>query len=333
MLIGKADIARPLALAPMEAVSDYPFRMICKGFGADVVYSEFANAEALIRDVKRSLGKIQVRNEERPIGVQIYGRVEASMERAAAIAEQAHPDFLDINCGCWVRKIAIRGDGAGLLRDLKKFESVVRAAVKGTQLPVTVKTRLGWDEDGICILDVARMVEQCGVQALTVHCRTRMQGYKGEADWSWLEKIKQVSAIPLIGNGDVKTPEDVNRMFETGCDGVMIGRGAISNPRIFAEAKHYLATGEQLPEPTLAQQVALCLRHLKAEAEYKGERRAVLEHRKLYASYLKGAPNIAKLRAELMQYTEVAPIEDRLREFIEGCGRECSEPGEAARPQ
>ncbi len=300
----------------MEDVSDYPFRMICKGYGADLLYTEFANCEALVRDVKRTLGKINVTDAERPIGVQIYGSLESSMERAAAVAEAAQPDFVDINCGCWVKKIANRGDGAGLLRDLKRFESVVRAVVGGTRLPVTVKTRLGWDQESICILDVARMVEQLGVQALTVHCRTRAQGYTGAADWTYLEQVKRVVSIPLIGNGDVKTPEDVKRMFETGCDGVMIGRGAIHNPWIFHHAKHYLATGELLPDPPLSERMDTCIRHLLAAVEHKGERRGVLEHRKHYSGYLRGARNIAKLRAELMLYNEAEPIVERLRRFL-----------------
>ena len=314
----------------MEDVSDYPFRMICKGYGADMLYTEFANCEALIRDVKRTLGKINITDEERPIGVQIYGSLESSMERAAAIAESSQPDFIDINCGCWVKKIANRGEGAGLLRDLKKFESFVRAVVGGTRLPVTVKTRLGWDQDSICILDVARMVEQNGVQALTVHCRTRVQGYSGAADWSWLEKVKRVISIPLIGNGDVKTPEDVKRMFETGCDGVMIGRGAIHSPWLFQQAKHYLATGAALPEPPLAERMSVCIRHLLAAVEYKGERRGVLEHRKHYSGYLRGARNIARLRAELMLYNEVDPIIERLNRYLAEYGEEDagSEPAE-----
>ncbi|NIA14441.1 MAG: tRNA dihydrouridine synthase DusB [Nitrospiraceae bacterium] len=315
MRIGDIELKKPLALAPMENVSDPPFRRICKDYGADILYTEFANCEAVVRDVKRTLRKFEIDDAERPIGIQIYGNKPDSMERAAALAEEAKPDFIDLNAGCWVRKIAMRGDGAGLLRNLPRFEAVVKAVVRGTRLPVTAKTRLGWDEDTINILDVARMVEQCGVQMLAVHCRTRVQGYKGEADWSWLEKVKAVISIPLIGNGDVRSPEDVRRMFDTGCDGVMIGRAAIQNAWIFARAKHYLATGEHLPEPTLSERVELCLRHLRAAAEYKGERRAVLEHRKHYATYLKGEPNIAKLRAGLMQFETIEPIEERLRRF------------------
>ena len=316
MQIGSITLDHPLALAPMEDVSDPPFRLICKEFGADLLYTEFANCEALVRDVKRTLLKIQVSEAERPIAVQIYGSAEASMERAASVAEEACPDFIDVNCGCWVKKIALRGDGAGLLRDLKKFESVVRAVVGGTKLPVTVKTRLGWDSDNICILDVARMVEQNGVQALTVHCRTRIQGYTGTADWAWLEKIKQVISIPLIGNGDVRSPEDAKRLFDMGCDGVMIGRGAIHNPWLFKEIKHYLATGERMAEPTLEEKVALCIRHLRAAVAYKGERTGVKEHRKHYSGYLKGARHISRLRAELMTYTEMEPILERLNRYL-----------------
>lgn len=322
MRIGDFEFHKPLALAPMESVTDPPFRLICRHFGADITYTEFASSEALIRDVKKTRRKLLISDADRPIAVQIYGSAEESMERAAAIAEEACPDFIDINCGCWVKKIAMRGDGAGLLRDLKKFEQVVQAVMRGTRLPVTVKTRLGWDENSICILDVARMLEQNGVQVLTVHCRTRMQGYKGEADWAWLEKIKNAVSLPLIGNGDVKSADDAKRMFETGCDGIMIGRAAIQNAWVFAQIRHYLATGSHLPEPTLRERVDLCLEHLRAEAEYKGERKAVLEHRKHYAGYLKNTRCIARLRAELMQFLEVKPIEERLYGYLEEYERE-----------
>ncbi len=317
MHIGHFEIDRPLILAPMDDVGDSVFRMICKEHGADVLYTEFANSEALCRNVRKTMGKIAIADAERPIGVQIYGRSEESMEKATAVAEEASPDFIDVNCGCSVKKIATRGDGAGLLRDLKQMERVVRAVVGATRLPVTVKTRLGWDSEHIVILDVVRMLEDIGVQALAVHCRTREQGYSGDADWTWLERIKEVSTLPLIGNGDVRTPDDAARMFSTGCDGVMIGRGAIHNPWLFEYAKHFLATGERLPEPTIQERVALCLEHLKRAAEVKGEQRAVREHRKHYVGYFKAAYCVAKLRRDLMTYTEIAPIEARLSRFLE----------------
>jgi tRNA-dihydrouridine synthase B len=317
MRIGNIELENPLCLAPMEDVTDLPFRVICKESGADVVYTEFTSCEALIRNVKNAIRKIEVVDAERPVAVQLYGSAEESLEKAAAMAEEAGPDFIDINCGCWVKKIAGRGDGAGLLRDLGRFRAVVESVIRGTSLPVTVKTRLGWDHDDIVILDVARMLEDLGVQALTVHCRTRKQGYTGQADWSWLEKIKAASNIPLIANGDIATPQDAKTCFDMGCDGVMIGRAAIHSPWIFSDIKHYLQTGEMPTEPTLAQRIERCIRHLADSAEYRGELRGVRSFRKHYAGYLKGVHNIAKLRADLMQYEQVAPIVERLHKFLE----------------
>jgi tRNA-dihydrouridine synthase B len=299
----------------MEDVSDIPFRAICKERGADLVYTEFANCEALIRKVKPSVAKIEVTAAERPVAIQLYGSNGESLERAAAISEEQGPDFIDINCGCWVKKVANRGDGAGLLRDLKRFESVVQSVTRGTSLPVTVKTRLGWDADDIVILDVARMLETNGVQALTVHCRTREQGYTGEADWSWLPRIKEVSSIPLIANGDIVTPQDVKTVLDLGCDGAMIGRGAIANPWIFEEAKHYLETGETLPARGVEERIDLCIHHLKGHVKSRGECRGVTSFRKFYAHYLRGMRNSSAVRIGLMTFTEVAPIEERLREY------------------
>lgn len=317
MQIGNLNIDRPLCLAPMEDVSDVPFRRLCREQGADMLYTEFTSVEALIRNVRDAQRKIEIHPGERPIAIQLYGSVEDSLERATEMATAAGPDFIDINCGCWVKKIANRGDGAGLLRDLKRFEAVVRAVIRGTHLPVTVKTRLGWDPDSIVILDVARMLEDLGVQALTVHCRTRKQGYTGQADWSWLPRIKEASDIQLIANGDVTTPEDARELFDLGCDGVMIGRGAIHSPWIFQHTKHYLATGEMLPEPDLEARVAMCIRHLTDSAAYRGERRGVLSFRRHYAGYLKGVQNIAHLRRDLMQLEAVAPVVERLHAFLE----------------
>jgi len=315
MRIGPIDIVKPLCLAPMEDVTDIPFRLICKRLGADLLYTEFASSEALIRSAEKTLNKIRVLDEERPVAVQIFGGVEESMEGAAAVAEEMGPDFIDINCGCWVKKVALREAGAGLLRDLPKFRRIVASVIRGTSLPVTVKTRLGWDPDSINIIDVARMLEDLGVHALAVHCRTRDMGHKGEADWSWLEKLKNAVSLPIIGNGDLRTPEDVKRMFETGCDGAMIGRGAIQNPWIFEQSKHYMATGERLPDRSFEERVDLCLDHLRLSVQYKGEERGVREFRKHYTGYLRGMPHAAKLRGELMNLREHAPVEDLLRHF------------------
>ncbi len=315
MKIDTIELGHPLALAPMEDVTDIAFRRICKERGADLVYTEFANCEALSRNVKRSLEKIRIEEDERPVGIQLYGSNGHSLERAAAITEEYAPDFIDINCGCWVKKIANRGDGAGLLRDLKKFESVVQSVMRGTSLPVTVKTRLGWDADDIVILDVARMLEANGVHALTVHCRTRKQGYTGEADWSWLPRIKEASDIPLIANGDIATPEDVKAVFDLGCDGAMIGRGAIQNPWIFEQTKHYLATGEHRPLASIEDRIELCIRHLKDYVAIRGGGRGVMAFRKFYVHYLRGMPGSTKVRVGLMEFTEIAPIEERLRAY------------------
>ena len=308
--IGDISFDSPIALAPMEDVSNIPFRQICKERGADIVYTEFTNCGALSRNVKRSLRKIAVTESERPVAIQLYGSNGESLHVATEIATSFGPDFIDINCGCWVKKVANRGDGAGLLRDLGRFEMVVQSVVGATNLPVTVKTRLGWDDDSIVIEDVARMLEANGVHALTVHCRTRKQGYTGEADWSWLPRIKAVSDIPLIANGDIVTPEDVKAVLDMGCDGAMIGRAAISNPWIFEQTKHFLATGEHLPKPTAGDRIDLCLRHLADDVAYKDceERRAVTSFRKFYTHYLNGLRDSKRVRVSLMAFEEVAPI-------------------------
>lgn len=326
MKIGTIDIDKPLCLAPMEDVSDTPFRRICKEQGADLVYTEFANCEAIVRNVKQTMEKIQVHDGERPVAIQLYGSGEESLEQAAGIAQAAGADFIDINCGCWVKKIACRGDGAGLLRDLDKFQAVVESVVRGTDLPVTVKTRLGWDDSSFAILDVAPMLEAAGVQALTVHCRTRKQGYTGKADWSWLPRIKEVSTIQLIANGDIATPEDAKACFDLGCDGVMIGRGAIHSPWIFRHMRHYLNTGELLPEPSLEERIHMCIRHLEDSVAFRGPR-GVPAFRRHYAGYLKGVRNIANLRKDLMGLLEVPPIVERLLRFLEAYK---ADPGQAA---
>ena len=310
---GDYKIEKGLFLAPMENVSDYPFRMVCKHFGADVVYSEFISSEALIRDAEKAFKKMTIKKEEHPIGIQIYGnRVEAMME-AAQIAEEKEPDFIDINFGCPVKKVALKGAGSGLLRDVPLMIKMCKAVAQSVVLPVTAKTRLGWDSDSIEIIEIAKQMEDVGIEALAIHARTRAQAYKGQSDWEWITKTKQAVKIPVIGNGDVTTPQQVKQMFdETGCDAVMIGRGAINNPWIFRDAKHYLQTGEVSDHPFLKERVDILIKHYQYSVEYKGERKGVIEMRKHLSGYLKGLPHIAKFRMELMQFNTLEPVLERL---------------------
>jgi tRNA-dihydrouridine synthase B len=316
MKIGSIDIPHPLFLAPMDEVTDRPFRLICKQLGADILISEFTSSEALIRQVPKAFDKITITPQEHPFGIQIFGYQTESMEKAVPIVEQFHPDFIDINCGCSVRKHVARGEGAGLLRDLGQLEKMVKTVVRAAHLPVTVKTRLGWSKEQIDILRIAKIVEQAGAQALCVHCRTRCQGYRGHADWTWLEKIKQSVQIPLIGNGDVTSPEEVKHLFDLGCDGVMIGRGAIANPWIFRQSKYYLEKKKFLKEPTLRARVNLCIKHLRSAIKFKGAR-AVYPFRKHYMGYLKGLPNVSKLRQDLMQLVDIDKIIQRLERYAD----------------
>lgn len=318
MKIGTIDIDKAILLAPMEDVTDLPYRVICKRLGADIVYTEFVNAEGLVRGSDKTMHKMAFWEEERPVGIQIYGGEIASMEGAAHLAESYSPDLIDINAGCWVKDVALRGAGAGLLRDLPRMEKIASTVVNAVKTPVTLKTRLGWDPMSIQIIDVARMCEQVGIQALTIHCRTRDQGHKGSVDYSWIPKVKAAVSIPIIVNGDIVTPQNVKDMFDqTGCDGVMIGRGAVSNPWIFSQAKHYMETGAVLPDPTLAERIDLLKEHLRLSVEYKGERSGVIELRKHYSGFLRGLPYVSKMRMELMQFTEAAPIFDHLTRYLE----------------
>ncbi len=317
MQIGSINIDKPITLAPMEDVTDMAFRLICRRLGADIVYTEFTSSEAIIRGIPKVLKKINISEEERPVAIQLFGGVDISMEKAAAVAESFKPDFIDINCGCWVKDVTARGEGAALLKDLPRFEKIVRSVVRGTSLPVTVKTRLGWDENSIVILDAAKMIEQSGAKALAIHCRTRSQAHEGEADWAWIEKVKKVISIPVIGNGDVNTAQDVKDMFECGADGVMIGRGAIYNPWVFKQAKYFMKTGEHLPEPTMKERIDLCAEHLRLSVDCRGNHHGVTSFRKHYVGYLKGLPNISKLRADLMQLLEVEDVIKRLYQFLD----------------
>ncbi len=327
MVIGNISIDKGVFLAPMDDVTDSSFRRISKRFGADIVYSEFISSEGLIRDAKKSIRKILFTDEERPIGVQIVGHNIDSMLEAAKIAESYSPEFIDINCGCPVRKVAGRGSGAGLLKDLPTLRKMVDAIVKSVELPVTLKTRLGWDDSNKNIIEVAKMSEDLGVRAITVHCRTGVQGYKGSADWSWIPKIKEAVNIPVIANGDILSPQDVKHLFDnTGCDAVMIGRGAIGNPWIFSKVKHYLKYGELPPEVDIFERIKVCIEHLKMSIDFKGERAGTVEFRKYYAGYLRDQKHIAKVRNDLMPFTELKPILEILDEYIYSLNNPVDEP-------
>jgi tRNA-dihydrouridine synthase B len=312
MRIGKLDLGpRPLFLAPMEDVSDPPFRILCKRYGADLLTTEFISAGGLVYGAESSLQKLEFYEEERPLSIQIFGGELDQVREAARIADAANPDLLDINFGCPVKKVVCHDGGAGILRNLPKMEALAAAVVEVATRPVTVKTRLGWDEGSIRILEVARMLENVGVQALAVHARTRHQMYTGDARWGWLRRIKEEAGltIPLVGNGDALTPERVRAMFdETGVDAVMVGRGAIGNPWIFREAKALMETGEVLPPPSWEERVGVVAEHLTLKCAWLGERKGVLEMRRMYGGYFKGQRGASRLRTLLVTAEEEAAV-------------------------
>ncbi|NWF90963.1 MAG: tRNA dihydrouridine synthase DusB [Ignavibacteriaceae bacterium] len=316
--VGKIKLTRALLLAPMEDVTDLPFRLICKKLGADVVYTEFVNSEGLIRSSDKTHAKLKISNDERPVGIQIYGGNIESMIGGARIAEAENPELIDINAGCWVKDVVNYGAGSALLKDPPFMQKLVQEVVKAVSIPVTVKTRLGWDENNIQILDVAKRIEDAGAKAITIHCRTRSMGNRGDVDWSWIPKVKEVVKIPVVLNGNVLTPHDVKKAFdETNADAVMIARGAIGNPWIFKEAKELLLNDAISSEVNFKEKIKICLDHLHLSISLKGERRAVIEHRKFYSGYLKGLPNASKIRAELMHMNELSFIEDLLLRYTE----------------
>ena len=316
MRIGTLDLGdRPLLLAPMEDVSDPPFRLLCKRYGADLLYTEFISSGGLVHGAHDSVQKLEFYDEERPLAIQIFGGNEEQVRQAAAITDAQNPDLLDINFGCPVKKVVCKDGGAGILRDLPKMERITASVIDEASRPVTVKTRLGWDDHSIRIVEVAQMLEQVGVAALAVHARTRSQMYRGEARWEWFRQIREkgLKDIPLIGNGDAATPQKVEAMFdETGVDAVMIGRGAIGNPWIFRDARAFLDTGEVPPPPSWGERIAVVAEHLTLKCEWLGERKGVLEMRRQYGGYFKGHRGASQLRANLMEHHE----RDRVLEVL-----------------
>ena len=308
----------PLLLAPMEDVSDPPFRAVCKKHGADLMYTEFISSEGLIRDAMKSRQKLDIFEEERPVGIQIFGGDEEAMAISAGIVDAVNPDLLDINFGCPVKKVVCKGAGAAVLKDIDLMVRLTKAVIKSCNVPVTVKTRLGWDFDSINIIEVAERLQDIGVQALSIHGRTRSQLYKGEADWSWIAKVKEHPriTIPIFGNGDVDSPQKaLEYKNKYGVDGIMIGRAAIGYPWFFREVKHYFATGEVLPPPTIEERIDVIRQHLRASVAWKGPRIGIFEMRRHYANYLKGIINIKPLRSKLVMLNTMEEIEETLDEF------------------
>lgn len=310
----------PLLLAPMEDVSDPPFRAVCKDNGADLMYSEFISSEGLIRDAMKSRKKLDFSEEERPFGIQIFGGDEEAMALSARICETVQPDLVDINFGCPVKKVVSKGAGAGVLKDINLMVRLTEAVVKSTNLPVTVKTRLGWDDQSKNIEEVAERLQDVGVKALAIHGRTRCQLYKGEADWTLIGKVKNNPRIqiPIFGNGDIDSPQKAREYKNRyGVDGIMIGRAAIGYPWIFREIKHFLETGEVLPAPTLEERVEVCKKHLYRSVEWKGPVVGINEMRRHYTNYLKGLPNIKEFRSRLVTLPEMEAVEAVLDEMLE----------------
>lgn len=317
--IGQLELGEfPLLLAPMEDVSDPPFRAVCKENGADLMYTEFISADGLIRDADKSIKKLDIYDYERPIGIQIFGDKIDAMREAAQIAEEAVPELIDINYGCPVKKVACKGAGAGILLDLPKMQKMTEEIVKNCKLPVTVKTRLGWDHDTIKIVEVAKRLQDVGIQALTIHGRTRQQMYKGEADWSYIARVKECPdiKIPIFGNGDIDSPQKaLEYKNKFGVDGIMIGRAAIGYPWIFNEIKDYLRDGSLRSAPDINERINVCKKHLTKSIEWKGPKTGIFEMRTHYSNYFRGVSNFKPYRIRLVNaatYEEVAEILDEV---------------------
>ena len=308
----------PLLLAPMEDVSDPPFRRLCKQHGADLMYSEFISSEGLIRDAMKSRKKLDIFDYERPVGIQIFGGDEEAMEMSAKIVETVQPDLVDINFGCPVKKVVCKGAGAGVLKDVDLLVRLTKAVIKGTNLPVTVKTRLGWDENSINIDEVAERLQDVGVQALTIHARTRAQMYKGHSDWSHIQRVKENPRItmPIFGNGDIDSPEKaLEYKNKYGLDGMMIGRAAIGYPWIFDEIKHYFKTGELLPPPSMEARIQAAQNHLNWSMEWKGEHVGIVEMRRHYTNYFKGIHGFKEYKQKLVTTNEAENLANIFEEI------------------
>ena len=313
----------PLLLAPMEDVSDPPFRALCKEQGADVVYTEFISSEGLIRDAAKSVMKLDIYEKERPVGIQIFGANLDSMLQSVDIVEKSNPDIIDINFGCPVKKVVSKGAGAGILKDIDLMVSLTKAMVERTKLPVTVKTRLGWDESSIKIVEVAERLQDVGCKSIAIHGRTRAQMYKGNANWKPIAEVKNNPRmhIPVFGNGDVDSPEDAMRMRdEYGLDGAMIGRASIGYPWFFKEVKHFFETGRHLTPPTMEERVDAARRHLQMSIDWKGEKLGVFETRRHYTNYFKGIPNFKEYRMKMVTSDESADVFAAFDEVLEKFG-------------
>ncbi|MBO5933641.1 MAG: tRNA dihydrouridine synthase DusB [Bacteroidaceae bacterium] len=307
MKIGKIDLGnQPVLLAPMEDVTDLPFRLLCKQFGADMVYTEFISSDALIREVNKTMQKLTIAEEERPVAIQIYGRDTESMVQAAKMVEQAKPDILDLNFGCPVKKVAGKGGGAGMLQNIPKMLEITAAVVKAVNIPVTVKTRLGWNDESKIIVTLAEQLQDCGIQALTIHGRTRAQMYTGEADWTLIGKVKENPriTIPIIGNGDITTPERAKECFDKyGVDGIMVGRASFGHPWIFKEIKHYLETGNPLPDPGIEWKLNVLKQETIDSINRLDERRGIIHIRRHLAAspIFKNIPDFRRTRIEMLR--------------------------------
>ncbi|MFP3593342.1 tRNA dihydrouridine synthase DusB [Chryseobacterium sp. SIMBA_038] len=316
--IGNIELPEfPLLLAPMEDVSDPPYRRLCKMHGADLMYSEFISSEGLIRDAMKSRKKLDIFDYERPVGIQIFGGDEEAMAMSARIVETVNPDLVDINFGCPVKKVVCKGAGAGVLKDIDLMVRLTKAVVSSTHLPVTVKTRLGWDSHTINIDEVAERLQETGIKALTIHARTRAQMYKGEADWEHISRIKQNPniEIPIFGNGDIDSPEKALAYKQKyACDGIMIGRAAIGYPWIFNEIKHFFKTGEHLPEPTIFDRLLAVRQHAEWSAEWKGEKLGLIEMRQHYSNYFRGIPHFKDFRRKFLEVYTLEEMDEVIKQ-------------------